>query len=171
MSKYWICSNKKIKPQDLIYALKKPELNPGNRNQNFETHEKNSQCMAELAKSYHDNLQSQGCENRDPDTRNPITDNILENVDTEPNLPDTQAMSSLITEEEVVAALKLSDNDKAAGLNGATYEMWKSIAQEREQHESEENAFDVIHLMTATFNDIEHNGTVPGSKFANGGCA
>ena len=77
-------------------------------------------------------------------------------------------MSSLITEGEVLAALKLSDNDKAAGLDGATYEMWKSIAWEGELHRTEEEPFNVIHLMTTAFNDIEMNRTVPGSNFADG---
>jgi hypothetical protein len=168
MSKYWIRSNKEIKPRDVIFAFKKPEgeLNDGNRN--AETHEKNSRRMAELARTYHDNLQSQGREGRDIELRNRETENILEKIETEPNPPDKQKISSLITEEEVKLALKLSDNDKAAGLDGATYEMWKSLAQERNSSETEEEAFDIIHLMTAAFNDIEQYGTTDESSFADG---
>lgn len=58
MSKYWICSNKEIKPRDTIFVLKKPEHTINNRN--GETHEQDSQQMAELARTYHDNLQKQG---------------------------------------------------------------------------------------------------------------
>jgi hypothetical protein len=78
-------------------------------------------------------------------------------------------MSSLITEEEVKLALKLSDNDKAAGLDGATYEMWKSIAQEcNHDVPGMEEGFDVIHLMTVASNNIEKHGTTNGSSFADG---
>lgn len=50
MCKYWTRTNKQALPRDLIYALKKP--NPG-------TNETDSAKMAELGRSYHDNLQSQ----------------------------------------------------------------------------------------------------------------
>jgi len=50
--------------------------------------------MAELAKTYHDNLQNQGQEGRDIELRNQTTESILEKVETEPNLSDQQRMSS-----------------------------------------------------------------------------
>lgn len=40
MSKYWIRSNKVIKPRDLIFALKKPEHTLNAEGQNPETHKK-----------------------------------------------------------------------------------------------------------------------------------
>lgn len=124
--------------------------------------------MVELAKEYHDNLQNQGCDGRDPGTRDQSIDDILlECIKTEPNNTDSQTMSSLITRDEVMTALKLSDNDTAAGLDGATYKMWKSIAQKQEPHGTEEPC-DIIHLMTAVFNDIEQHGTTPESHFADG---
>lgn len=100
--------------------------------------------MAELAKTYHDNLQNQGQEERNPILRDQTIQSTLENIETEPHDTDIQMMNSLITEEEVVAALKLSDNDKAAGLDGATHEMWNSMTQEQEPHRTEEAPFNVI---------------------------
>jgi len=135
---------------------------------NVESHEKNSQCMAELARMYHDNLQNRGRENKDPEEREQTINGIIEFVETKPSQSEAEAINSLISEEEVVKALKLSDNDKAAGLDGATYKMWSSISQDRKSNGAEDTPFDVIQLMTAAFNDIELNGTAYGPNFAEG---
>jgi len=168
MLKYWVRLNKDIKPRDLIYALKKPVQGEARSTPNVESHEKNSQHMAELARMYHDNLQNHGRENRDPEEREQTINGVIEFVETEPSQSEAEAMNSLISEEEVVKALKLSDNDKAAGLDEATYEMWPSIAQDRKSNGAEDAPFDVIQLMTAAFNDIELNGTAYGPNFAEG---
>ena len=88
--------------------------------------------------------------------------------ETEPSQTKCQTLNSLITEEEVRLALKLLDNDKAAGLDGMTYEMWKLIAQKIEMDEEDNEPFNFIHLMTAAFNDIEQHGTCAGPTFAEG---
>ena len=170
MSKYWTCLNKVIEPRDTIFALRKPagHAPAGNADHNPETHKKNSQCMAELARTYHDSLQNQGRSGRDPVARDQTTKDILETVETEPSQTECQAMNSLITEEEVKLALRLSNNDKAAGLDGTTYEMWKSIAQKIDIDEEDDVPFNDIHLMTAAFNDIEKHGTSTGLSFAEG---
>jgi hypothetical protein len=85
MSKYWIRSNKVVKPWDIIFVLRKPEQG---ENGNGETHEKNSDHMAELARTYHNNLKTQGREGRDPELRGRTIDNSLEKIETEPNLPN-----------------------------------------------------------------------------------
>ena len=62
--------------------------------------------------------------------------------------------------------LKLSDNDKTAGLDGAIYKMWKSITQEGDLSDNKEDTPDIICLMATAFNDIEQYGMTEGSHFA-----
>ena len=75
---------KEIKPRDTIFALRKPAGHaPDTANHNPETHEKNSQCMAELARTYHDSLQCQGQNSRNPTERNQTIREILGTVETD----------------------------------------------------------------------------------------
>ncbi|KDQ32578.1 hypothetical protein PLEOSDRAFT_1098576 [Pleurotus ostreatus PC15] len=161
MTRSWIQTNRQIKPRDIMYMLKKP-----NQDGPTTEYEKNSRRMAELARNYHDNLQNDGRETRDEITRMRETRNLLRKIQTKPNAGEKERMSQPITKEEVKQALKMSNSHKAAGLDGATYEMWKKlIAHEAQANNQSEN---ILNMMTAAFNDIEEHGLTPNSKFAEG---
>jgi hypothetical protein len=69
----------------------------------------------------------------------------------------------------VLEALKLSDNEKAAGLDGTIYELYKTL-QERycEDVKCGQDAFNIIATLTAVFNDIELYGVSEGTNFSEG---
>lgn len=163
----WTKANKAAKPRDMIYALRKPmepETDPNGPAQ----YEKNSQKMAELARDYHENLQID--ENLPAEElREEKIRTVLENITAKTTDEQFEAMKRQLLEEDVAAALKNSQNNRAAGLDGATYELWKTIhTRYLEDIRGNRQAFNLIGLMTRTFNDIESFGVVPSTNFSEG---
>jgi Reverse transcriptase (RNA-dependent DNA polymerase) len=61
----------------------------------------------------------------------------------------------------------LSANFKAPGLNGITYELWKTLdARCQTARSLDKPAFDILRAMTQVFNEIETHGIVKGTGFA-----
>ena len=73
--------------------------------------------------------------------------------------------------EEVAGALKLSKNGSSAGINGITYEFWKSMADayKTDSKNDDTAAFDIVKLLTEAFVDIQNHRVDETTKFAEGG--
>ena len=95
--------------------------------------------MAELAWDYHNALQSDGREERDELDHLRKTRDLLKEVNTGFNDEAKQQLDSPISAEEVIKALKLSENHKAAGLDGVTYELWKKLILRPNSYQNEPN--------------------------------
>ncbi|KAF8957775.1 Endonuclease/exonuclease/phosphatase, partial [Flammula alnicola] len=163
VSKYWTQINKEVKPRDMIYALAKPNANP-----NEDPYEKQSQKMAELARNYHAELQGVGAE-VEPQVRDENTRKVLQAIKARTTEEQRKILSAKVTEAEVEQALKKTHNGKAAGIDGITYELWKSIdSKYQKSKDTETPAFNLIKLITSVFNDIEANGVVPSTRFSEG---
>ncbi|KAF8178318.1 Endonuclease/exonuclease/phosphatase, partial [Mycena galopus ATCC 62051] len=164
---HWCQSNKVAKPRDMIYALRKP-AEPGADANTPAQYEKNSQKMAEMARDYHEKLQNDD----DPpqeEIREEKIKTVLENIDAVPTEDQTEMMKRQLLEADGAEALKLSQNNKAAGLDGATYELWKVIHERYlEDVRCNRPAFNLIALMTRTFNDIESFGVISSTNFSEG---
>ncbi|KAF5367240.1 hypothetical protein D9615_010668 [Tricholomella constricta] len=164
--KYWTTANKESKPRDMIYALKKDEPPMSTEQQAYET---NSQKMADLGRNYHNTLQAAG-ENTPYHLWNEKTSAVLENIQTKASDIQKQTLADPLTRSEVVDALKKAKNNTAAGLDGASNEMWKAI----HSRYTEETAlgsvttFDIADLLTIVFNDIMECGLIPSSSFSEG---
>ncbi|KAJ7133771.1 Endonuclease/exonuclease/phosphatase, partial [Mycena crocata] len=166
MCKYWPQSNKEAKPRDTIYALRKPGGVGENPDQ--DVYEKDSQKMAELARNYHEELQ---VDHNPPEKelRDEKIQKVLENISTRTTDQQFETMRRKLLEEDVAEALKHSQNNKAAGLDGATYELWKTIhARYIEDVRCGRTAFNLIGLMTKAFNNIEEFGVVASTNFSEG---
>ena len=164
ISRYWTQINKNVKPRDVIYALRKPDVNGPE-----DIYEKSSDRMAELGRNYHENLQKEGNLNVDNPVREEDFKEPLRAVKTEVAESQQGALKAKVTREEVELALKVSKNEKAAGIDGVTYELWKSINETCiKASEEGKPTFDVLDLMTAAFNDIEANGVDKSTGFAEG---
>jgi hypothetical protein len=87
ITRSWIQSNQEAIPCDVIYALRKPEP----LDQNRDPYEKNSKRMAELAKDYHESLQTQGI-NLNKDLRDHCTKEALESLRTKTNLDQKEIL-------------------------------------------------------------------------------
>jgi hypothetical protein len=94
---------------------------------------------------------------------------VLENITAKPTEEQYEFMKRQLLEEDVEEALKNSKNNRAAGLDGATYELWKTIhARYLEDLRCNRPAFNLIGLITKAFNDIESYGIVPSTNFSEG---
>ncbi|KAH9941470.1 Endonuclease/exonuclease/phosphatase, partial [Amylocystis lapponica] len=157
--KYWAQSNKAKRPRDMIYALKQPDGQV----------EKNSHKMAELAREYHDTLQRDGMV-FDPAERNEQITSHLDRIETKPSDEQQANLHAKLVDDNVLDALKLSKNGSAAGIDGATYELWKALHERFKADDAKEDkkAFDVVGLLTMVFNDIEGFGVDPTTNFSEG---
>ncbi|TFY69246.1 hypothetical protein EVJ58_g534 [Rhodofomes roseus] len=125
--------------------------------------------MAELAKTYHNDIQKNGIE-PDGARRRECTETVLQNIETQPTEEQTEKLRQKISGDEVEDALRYSKKDSAAGIDGLTYEFWAEIDDQYHKDSQNEDikAFNVIKLLTAAFNDIQRFGVDPTTDFAEG---
>lgn len=184
MSKYWSNIHRERKPRDLIRRLRKPNYHPPlpdpppgdavgqpqldqNRIQETENeYEKNSQAMADMMRDHHGKLQDDEILPNET-AREEMIQRTLQNVNKTLTEEQREKLKALLSDEDVARALKLSANDKAPGLNGISYEVWKLIDgryKNAKAHEKEE--FNIVRTLRKVYNDIELNGMVPGTGFS-----
>lgn len=132
ISKPWVSQSKTKKPRDVLLSLRKPDTEPTHHHPNptsnpTPSYATRSNEMAQLAGEYFDNLQADGLDSIPPARRELLIAEALASVTT--SIP-AQAMHSLaahIDSAELSESLKLSKNDKATGLDGIPYELWKEL--------------------------------------------
>jgi ribonuclease HI/exonuclease III len=160
ISKYWTQLNKSKTPRDTILMLKYPNSTPP-------IFEKNSQKMAELAKDYHNNLQ----------TKDQCIDLSLEaararayeTITTTTTPEDNIELAHPLSELEIALALKCLPNYKAAGMDGIPCELWKILEKQYSQSKNTETPqANIVKILTLVFNDIETYGIAPNTDFSLG---
>ena len=169
MSWYWTQINKEIKPRDVIYALRKANNQTNNGGHAAgDIYEKDSGQMAGLARDYHESLQDAG-HSRDIQTHDQDIEGSLQCLKTRASPEQKGNFEAKITRAEVEDVLKASQSEKAAGIDGVTYELWQAINKRFERASKEEQpAFDILSLMTTAYNDIKGHGINKSMKFAEG---
>ncbi|KAH9048608.1 hypothetical protein EDB83DRAFT_2194289, partial [Lactarius deliciosus] len=126
--------------------------------------------MAQLARDFHDNLQTKdiSLEDDDPVYTGKVADSLRE-------VPESQRLSDddiLQTDwspsyAQVGRALRLAKNGTATGLDGCPYELWKELNTLYDIAEKEEKiGFDVIGALTKVFTDIQYHGVDERTEFA-----
>lgn len=178
ISAYWSGINKEVKPRDMIYALRKLDHNDGDLGDRYV---KSSPEMAELARNYHSDLQNQGSE-LDAELREECTSKVLGALKTKLTDDQMESLGELITQEQVEIALQKGQNQKSAGLDGVTYELWKRIHMKCKENEQQREKqpeytpendkiqpkFNLIKMLTDVFNDIELYGVDESTGFSDG---
>ncbi|KAJ7864366.1 Endonuclease/exonuclease/phosphatase [Mycena leptocephala] len=115
---------------------------------------KRSSEMAEIARDYHNDLQSEGTDSRDR--------------------ADIKPLSEKLTEGDVSTALAEAAFGKAAGINGIATEFWRRLESINKENKTREDGTprkktcDIIKVLTWVFNDIEEHGMVEGTDFSLG---
>lgn len=137
MSKTWTRNGKQRKPRDIIRALRKPVNHPRTRNTGTgesdeplnDAHlEKKSGKLTELLRDYHEELQSHGIpEDEDAVDRMIHIMEALDHIDQRAENTPNAALGDDIQDSEITAIIKLVHKGKAAGIDGLTYEFWKSL--------------------------------------------
>ncbi|KAJ7821067.1 Endonuclease/exonuclease/phosphatase [Mycena leptocephala] len=156
---HWTSQNKEKKPRDTTFSLQVPSSNPP-------IYEKRSDRMAELAKTYHESLQSEGL--ADPEEQEEAEKIALENTE-KLSQRDKANLSKYLTRGEVARVLKRLPNGKAPGIDGLVHELWKAMNENFERNKDQQNKpVDIAGLLQSVYNDIERYGVHPDTQFAEG---
>lgn len=161
-SKYWTAINKEKKPRDIIYSLKKPTSEPPQ-------YENRSDKMAELARNYHDNLQTMDAPSRNKQERKKEIKEATTSVKNTLSKDGRTTMNASTAKCEVEDSIRRAKQGKAAGIDGIPYEFWKvSFSKYKLEHKEEKPAFDCVTFLLTAFNDIDTFGVEEGSHFTDG---
>jgi hypothetical protein len=162
LSKFWVRSARESVLRDTIRALRNPLQQNGRR-------ETRSDEMAKLARDYHEQLLTADRDpNETPDSEHLTA--VLTNISARLSPTDITMLQGDLTEEEIIAALKDSANDKAAGLDGIPVELWKLLHQQYKSAKDDEkhNYCNMVQVLVEIFNDISNNGIADGTDFNEG---
>ncbi|KIK36155.1 hypothetical protein CY34DRAFT_94962 [Suillus luteus UH-Slu-Lm8-n1] len=161
ISKYWSKINEKKSPRDIIHRLKIPGTN------NFTS---KSEQMAEIAKTYHDKIQSVDDALYDEQTQKQVRIEALNEIPESQKLDATpNQMEETLEEKHVLSALMSSKSGSATGIDGLPYELWKHLhTKYKEACEGEKPAFNIIKMLTNVMNGIQLHGVEKDSDFALG---
>ena len=160
----WSTLSKASKPRDLIYRLKVPNSNPPQ-------YERNSHCMAELSRDFHNNLQSEDLHHfRDPVDHNLNLRQVLDAIPASQKLsePHLTEMNWSATEVQIAKAIELGKNKTATGLDGCPYELWKALKSRHESLASQPHSrsFNIVKALTTIITDIQTHDLDPNADFA-----
>jgi len=158
----WVRSNRAKKPRDTIFCLFSPL-------DNAPTPEYDSHRMSQIARDYHERLQSKDR----PPTQEPEPGKlgkILDNISSKTSPRQKVELAKYLSTGDVHKALHGSGNDRAAGLDGVPMEMWKKMSDLYDAFSgASANPFcDVVGSLVAVFNDIEEHGIDPSTAFNEG---
>jgi hypothetical protein len=127
--------------------------------------------MAELARTYHQNLQTDAnlpppLEERAQQIRKPLAaippEQALEN-------PGEFSMNNLLDEQLVRKSIDLTKNRTATGVDSCPYELWKVLIKKYDDSvKAGKPGFNIIKVLTTVFRDIQTNGFDEKSKFTLG---
>jgi ribonuclease HI/exonuclease III len=165
LSKFFVRVRKGRRQRDTIRALKK-EGSTTDR----PLYETDSRVMAEMARKYHSEIQNDTPEESlSPTEREMAVEEATSHIRTRLSAEQRDEMGKLLTEEQVLKAVRLSENDKAAGLDGVIYELYKTLSDRYiEDSRMGRTGFNIILLLTLVFNDIERFGVEPNTEFSDG---
>ncbi|KAJ3964453.1 hypothetical protein EV361DRAFT_978397 [Lentinula raphanica] len=82
--------------------------------------------MADMMRNHHNSIQDDK-EPPDPITRLQATQRVLSRNNCRVNENHQRILGTKLTNKDVEGALHLSANHKAPGLNGISYEVWKTV--------------------------------------------
>ncbi|KAI9056417.1 DNase I-like protein, partial [Trametes sanguinea] len=168
-TKYWTKLHKECAPRDTIQAFEKVGTVNDEPSENRE-YVNDTVIMAEMARTYHDDIQRDERGVPQGDERERCIGEALLSLDA--HLDDEQAsgMAAPITYEECALALRFSKNGTAPGKDGLPYEVWKTLQQrfvEDSRHE-DRSAFDIVKLLHLVMTDIQRHGVCEAVPFAEG---
>jgi hypothetical protein len=160
----WSAINKEKKPRDLIRRLRTPGSNPPQ-------YERSTVRMAELACSYHQNLQNDTDPPPSDEERREQIERQLEEIPAEQTIenPGETNMNVLISENSVRSALSQTKNRTTTGIDRCPYELWKAINKRYEEDVSAgKRGFDIVKVLTIVYQDIQIHRLNRDSNFALG---
>lgn len=161
INKYWCAISNPRKPRDIIYSLRNPATDQ------IMTRSKG---MTEIARKYHNDLQT--CDLLPPDNpdRQTAQQTVLDAIPQSQKFSDPNSpVNHLITKNQVTEAIQSAKNGSATGLDGIPYELWKMLhGIHLTNAKLGKPSFDIANALTTVYNNIQTNGTLPNGDFASG---
>jgi hypothetical protein len=129
--------------------------------------------MAEIARGYHNDIQSDGLEIDQQSCETAREEAMAAVPPARPGV-DMKPLTEKLTETDVLGALLESAAGRAAGINGLQTEFWRRIESIHKENKGREDSTpckktcDIIKVLTWVFNDIEEHEMVEGANFSLG---
>lgn len=121
VSKYWMNIGKSKAPQDTIQELRDTRTNPP-------TYVQRSDGMARVAKEFYEDLQKADAYPKiTTEEKCRIKQSVIENFDVNMPAESKTMLARLLTNEDIIEALRSTASGKAAGIDGLLYELWKTL--------------------------------------------
>jgi exonuclease III len=165
---YWVKVNAEKKPRDLMNRLKRPDSNPP-------AYAKTSTEMAQIMRDHYDSVQRPPEDDTWLDgAREDHIQSTLSEIPTAQKLNEEgrSNLDGMLTEEEVAEALKSMPGNRATGVDGIPYEIWKHFHALWEKANKSGNAggstLNIVAIMTALFNDVSEHGVDTRTQFNRG---
>ena len=126
--------------------------------------------MAEIARTYHDNLQKAHLLPPDHPDRMAVQNTVLTQIPEHQKFAnDMSELHTPLTYQQVANALLTSKNSTATGLNGIPYELWKALHERHlKLHKQRKPSFNIIKCLTSVYENIQIHGVDPTTNFSIG---
>ncbi|KAJ7140525.1 hypothetical protein C8R43DRAFT_892731 [Mycena crocata] len=122
--------------------------------------------MATIARNYHNRIQFDRQDTTE-EVRNATIETVLDRTSRKTTPAQNEELRAKLTRDDVRIALRRSANNKGPGLDGSSYELWKTLdARHVTAVSLDKPGFDILEVLKTVYNDIETNGIVQGTKFA-----
>jgi ribonuclease HI/exonuclease III len=164
---YWVSQNKEHRPRDLFTRL----CVPGSRPPQYVN---SSSAMAEAMKTHYDGVQRprQDADQSDAQ-RTELTREVLGSIPDESKLngEESEKLASLLTADDVRRALKSMPGERATGVDGIPYEVWKTLLEMGKITVPERRGgaeMDAADMLARVFNDIQRHGVDARTDFHKG---
>ncbi|RPD55590.1 DNase I-like protein, partial [Lentinus tigrinus ALCF2SS1-7] len=166
-TKYWTGLHREVKPRDTMYSLEKDGEQARDGSPVYET---NSERMAELARTHHMNLQKDDPNAKGLNEREADIQRVLSAVDAHLNEEQVIELDGEVTYEECEIALRYAKSASSPGLDGITYEVWKTLHARftEDSRYPDRTKFDALGVLHAAFLDVQRFGVAPTSQFTDG---
>ncbi|KAJ7185338.1 Endonuclease/exonuclease/phosphatase, partial [Mycena filopes] len=167
ITKFSVRMSKEKKPRDTLDYLRRTDTIPA-------VGSKRSDEMAEIARSYHNDLQADASESC-PTTKSAAISDVLEGMSSHEDDPRMMELGKILTEDDVLLAMKQSSSGTAAGIDGIPTELWKKLNELHLENERKNKtddvptpSFNVVKVLTLIYNSMEKGEVVCGTGFATG---
>jgi hypothetical protein len=164
ITKYAVNLSKDTKPRDTLMYLRRTDINP-------EKGSKRSSEMAEIARDYHNDLQSDGI-NIEQSLCEDARREALAALPLAKEEADMTPLTEKLTESDVLKSLMEAASGKAAGINGLATEFWRRLECINRENKSGEDGTphrktcEIVKVLTWVYNNIEEHGMVEGADFS-----
>ncbi|CAK5265453.1 unnamed protein product [Mycena citricolor] len=169
ITKFTVSMSKDSKPRDTITFLQRTDTDQP-------IGSKRSSEMAEIARDYHQALQYDPSE-EDLTSKQESILAALEHIHPVEISSEVEALSKLLSEDDIAEALKQAKVGTAAGVDGIPYELWQQLHKtyldtteynSKKPLEEQKPTLNIIKILASIFNDIEKHGVTANSDFALG---